>query len=83
MHATLRLTPAMEAGIADHVWSREEIVSLLEKDAMNETHFLAFGGAFVASFVWTQWQRKSSRTTRAAGVVFLLGAFIVFSWLTP
>jgi len=25
---TLRVTPAMEAGIADHVWSYEEIVSL-------------------------------------------------------
>ena len=26
---TLRVTPAMEAGIADHVWSLEEIVGLL------------------------------------------------------
>jgi len=30
MHQTLRVTPAMEAGIADHVWSVEEIVGLLE-----------------------------------------------------
>ena len=29
IHQTLRVTPAMEAGIADHVWSIEEIVSLL------------------------------------------------------
>ena len=28
-HQTLRLTPAMEAGIADHVWSLEEIVEVL------------------------------------------------------
>ena len=28
-HQTLRVTPAMEAGIADHVWSIEEIVGLL------------------------------------------------------
>lgn len=28
IHKTLRVTPAMEAGIADHVWSLEEIVSL-------------------------------------------------------
>jgi hypothetical protein len=27
---TLRLTPAMEAGIAGHVWSVEELVALLE-----------------------------------------------------
>ena len=30
IHQTLRVTPAMEAGIADHVWSIEEIVALLE-----------------------------------------------------
>jgi IS1 family transposase len=28
VHKTLRVTPAMEAGIADHVWSIEEIVRL-------------------------------------------------------
>jgi len=31
-HHTLRVTPAMEAGIADHVWSIEEIVGLLDLD---------------------------------------------------
>jgi hypothetical protein len=31
VHQTLRVTPAMEAGIADHVWSIEEIVALLRK----------------------------------------------------
>src|SRR6266513_4969645 len=30
VHQTLRVTPAMEAGIANHVWSIEEIVGLLE-----------------------------------------------------
>jgi IS1 family transposase len=30
VHQTLRVTPAMEAGIANHVWSIEEIVSLLD-----------------------------------------------------
>jgi len=29
IHQTLRVTPAMEAGISDHVWSIEEIVNLL------------------------------------------------------
>jgi IS1 family transposase len=29
VHQTLRVTPAMEAGIANHVWSVEEIVGLL------------------------------------------------------
>ncbi|MGD0059665.1 MAG: DDE-type integrase/transposase/recombinase [Verrucomicrobiia bacterium] len=30
IHQTLRVTPAMEAGVADHVWSIEEIVTLLQ-----------------------------------------------------
>ena len=29
IHSTLRVTPAMQAGIGDHVWSLEEIVELL------------------------------------------------------
>jgi IS1 family transposase len=29
IHQTLRVTPAMEAGVSDHVWSIEEIVKLL------------------------------------------------------
>ena len=29
VHKTLRVTPAMQAGIADHVWSIEEIVNLI------------------------------------------------------
>jgi hypothetical protein len=31
IHQTLRVTPAMEAGVSDHVWSIEEIVALLPK----------------------------------------------------
>jgi len=30
IHRTLRVTPAMEAGISDHVWELEELVELLE-----------------------------------------------------
>jgi len=30
IHKTLRVTPAMEAGISKHVWSLEEIVGLLD-----------------------------------------------------
>jgi hypothetical protein len=30
IHQTLRITPAMEAGITDHVWLIEEVVSLLD-----------------------------------------------------
>lgn len=29
VHKTLRVTPAMEAGIADHVWTLDELVALL------------------------------------------------------
>ena len=30
IHQTLRVTPAMEAGLAHHVWTIEELVGLLE-----------------------------------------------------
>jgi len=30
IHQTLRVTPAMEAGIADHVWGTDELVALLD-----------------------------------------------------
>jgi hypothetical protein len=31
VHQTLRVTPAMEAGLSDHVWSISELVALLDK----------------------------------------------------
>jgi hypothetical protein len=31
IHQTLRVTPAMEAGIANHIWTIEEVVSLLDR----------------------------------------------------
>lgn len=33
IHQTLRVTPAMEAGVADHVWSLEEIVGLMDGES--------------------------------------------------
>jgi IS1 family transposase len=32
IHQTLRVTPAMQAGLSDHVWEIEELVGLLESD---------------------------------------------------
>jgi hypothetical protein len=36
VHQTLRVTPAMEAGVSDHVWSVEEIVRLLDAASHND-----------------------------------------------
>jgi hypothetical protein len=33
VHQTLRVTPAMEAGLTDHAWSLEELVGPLEAKA--------------------------------------------------
>jgi hypothetical protein len=32
IHKTLRVAPAMEAGIADHVWTLKEVVNLLDSN---------------------------------------------------
>ncbi len=29
LHKTIRVTPAMEAGLADHVWEIEELLALI------------------------------------------------------
>jgi len=29
IHSTIRVTPAMEAGLSDHVWDIEELMGLL------------------------------------------------------
>jgi hypothetical protein len=31
IHKTLRVSPAMAAGLADHLWNLEELVGLLDK----------------------------------------------------
>src|SRR5437870_4253191 len=33
VHQTLRVTPAMEAGLSNHVWSLIELVALLDRKA--------------------------------------------------
>jgi hypothetical protein len=32
VHQTLRVTPAMEAGVSDHVWTLEEVASLTDRE---------------------------------------------------
>jgi len=36
IHKTLRVTPAMEAGIADHVWILEDIAALVKAKKTEE-----------------------------------------------
>jgi hypothetical protein len=31
IHSTTRVTPAMEAGVTDHVWELDEIIGLLDE----------------------------------------------------
>jgi len=33
IHETLRITPAMAAGITDHLWTMEEIAGLMDESA--------------------------------------------------
>jgi hypothetical protein len=36
IHSTLRVTPAMEAGLAHYVWTIEEVVGLLDKRSISQ-----------------------------------------------
>ena len=36
VHQTLRVTPAMEAGLANHVWTVQELVCLLERNELRK-----------------------------------------------
>jgi IS1 family transposase len=35
VHQTLRVTPAMEAGVTDHIWTLEEMVGLISQNVQN------------------------------------------------
>ena len=37
VHQTLRVTPAMEAGLANHVWTMEELIALLPKPTVSKS----------------------------------------------
>jgi hypothetical protein len=37
VHQTLRVTPAMEAGLADHVWSTDELIALLPEPTVKSS----------------------------------------------
>jgi len=30
VHSTLRVTPSMEAGVTDHIWTHEEIIEMTD-----------------------------------------------------
>jgi len=45
VHQTLRVTPAMEAGVSDHVWTLEEIVALVESREASHSEVVAKGWA--------------------------------------
>jgi hypothetical protein len=34
VHKTLRVTPAMEAGVSDHIWTMEEIAALMDANCI-------------------------------------------------
>src|ERR1700688_4454566 len=56
VHQTLRVTPAMEAGLTDHAWSIEEIVALVE-DLMTKKVLLSLAafGLFRLGRVLNMW----------------------------
>lgn len=46
MHQTLRITPAMEAGLTDHIWTLEELVGLLDAECARSCCVIDHENAF-------------------------------------
>jgi hypothetical protein len=71
VHQTLRVTPAMEAGVANHVWSIAEIVALLEELGF---YLQAFHPANVPigchEYVLRNWRLVKVATTKAQRKLF-------------
>ena len=40
VHQTLRVTPAMESGLTDHVWTLEELLQLIDYKQLEEIALL-------------------------------------------
>ena len=69
VHQTLRVTPAMEAGVSDHVWSVEEIVGVARLSARETRTMLR------------RWAELSVHV-RLAFSLGLIPAAITFPWVT-
>lgn len=81
VHQTLRVTPAMEAGIADHVWSIEES-SAYSVEGHNVKRVRRFG------MYWSQPTKTELREMAPRMFVFMLaapfllwGLIRLFNWL--
>ena len=85
VHQTLRVTPAMEAGIADHVWSLEELVGLLDNPTPLDREAIVLrklGALLVSVALWiaAEWFVSTflyGRVGLALGLAMLLGVTAV------
>lgn len=84
----------MEAGLADHVWSSEELVGLLERKEPNMKPYFYF----VTSALWIivavlfsfgrfsfgiSWSKGTVNPVTVAGIFSLTSYLIVFGWIVP
>jgi IS1 family transposase len=64
VHNSLRVTPAMEAGLTDHVWNIDELIRLLENQTYQQVKVRASAG-FVHSFRFDPWEAVVYRRVEA------------------
>ena len=67
IHKTLRVTPAMEAGISDHVWTIEEIAALVKDEPaiVRGPHKKRSANAEISNLDTTSIRRCATRGSRA------------------
>ena len=52
-HATIKTTPAVAAGVANHVWTMEEVVAMIDRHAEAKVN-AQFEAAFAAANITPQ-----------------------------
>ena len=81
IHQSLRVTPAMEAGLADHVWNVEELVALIPKPIVRPSRATTnYSGEFSGKFRDSHFRdsasasriRSQNLSTKPGATVFAL-----------
>jgi hypothetical protein len=81
VHRTLRVTPAMEAGLTDHVWTLEELVGVMESTEAKGSMKKQIALLVIIFLISAAYAISAAKRLGFWGVVFFIFVWIaVFVW---